>query len=281
MRTIFGVTVALAAFATCISSAEAINVSRASVVSGVAVVRGGKAAPNAQITWEDIDVAKSNKNGLFNFSGIVPSDCIGRLSDGTSTIEVPLTHCTPTPEPTTGVLRTGQTLCYDINELVISCAGTGHDGELLKGTARSYTVNGNGLTITDNVTGLEWEKLCNGTVIPECPTINDVATFYTWEQAFQKIADLNTARFAGHSDWRLPNVNELQTLADYGRVTSAINPVFDNGVDSFTQPSFYWSSTTYEFNPSSAWQVLFFDGRVSPIEKTNFALFVRAVRGGS
>ena len=126
----------------------------------------------------------------------------------------------------------------------------GDDGDLELGTARSYTDNGDG-TITDNTTGLIWEKLTDD------GTIHDKDNVYTWAQAFQKVADLNTANFAGHNDWRLPNVNELQTLADYGRLSPAIDPVFNNGVDSFTQLSDYLSSTTFAFFTSYAWAVGF------------------------
>ena len=89
-----------------------------------------------------------------------------------------------------------------------------------------------------------------------------------------KITDLNTANFAGHNDWRLPNVNELQTLADYGRFFPAIDPACNNGVDSFTQSSVYWSSTTFAFGTSNAWFVSFFNGFVSASNKSNDFFFV-------
>lgn len=276
MKKILSTTVALAVMAIVISSAQAINISSASVQSGVAVVSGGKAASNANISWEGGNVAKANKNGGFSFSGAVPVDCVGTLSDGVSTIDVALTNCTPTPEGG-GVLKTGQTLCDDGTFTLGACPGNpaGQDGELQKGTARSYTSNADG-TITDNSTGLVWEKLTTDA------TIHNVNDFYTWANAFLvKIAALNTVPcFANHCDWRLPNVNELQTLADYGRLGPAIDPVFNNGVDSFTQSSDYSSSTTYQYDPSGAWFVGFFDGRVFPSYKF-FDFFVRAVRGGS
>ncbi len=109
MKNILGTTVALAVMAICVSSAQAINISSASVQSGLAVVSGGKAAANSNILWEGGSVAKANKNGGFSFSGAVPADCVGTLSDGLSTIDVALANCTPTPEPTRQVVKTGQT----------------------------------------------------------------------------------------------------------------------------------------------------------------------------
>jgi hypothetical protein len=37
-----------------------------------------------------------------------------------------------------------------------------------------------------------------------------------------RIEALNGAAFAGHADWRLPNVNELSSLLDFG---PALEPV--------------------------------------------------------
>lgn len=287
MKKILGIMVGLAIF---VSSAHAaIKIEIAEVINGNAHIKGkiNNAQNPAQVKWEGALITATNGSGGFNFTGVLPTDCIGLLSVGTETGDVAVLGCTPptpTPEPTGGVLKTGQTTCYDPADTslpiaTIDCAGTGQDGELQKGTARSYTVNA--ATITDNATGLEWEKLCNDTVNSGCPVINDVDTFYTWAQAFQKVADLNTAIFAGHDDWRLPNVNELQTLADYGKVSSpAIDLVFNNGTNSFTRSTIYWSSTTYQFFPSQVWVVSFNVGFVLANGKSdNF--YVRAVRGGS
>jgi hypothetical protein len=66
-----------------VSWAEAINIDFAEVQNGVAVVSGGKAKGNATIFWEGGAVTTTNKNGGFNFGfAVVPSDCVGTLSDG-------------------------------------------------------------------------------------------------------------------------------------------------------------------------------------------------------
>jgi hypothetical protein len=138
---------------------------------------------------------------------------------------------------------------------------------------RSYTDNLD-RTITDNGTGLMWEKLTDD------GTIHDKDNTYKCTQAFQKVADLNTENFAVHNDWRLPNINELQTLADYGTFNPAVSAAF-NGGDSFTQSSVYWSSTTNNAgNTSFAWVVGFNEGRVGTGNEENFNC-VCAVRGGS
>lgn len=92
-------------------------------------------------------------------------------------------------------------------------------------------------TVTDLATGLMWTKSDK----------NDL----NWQQALEWA---ETLELAGHSDWRLPNVKELQSIVDYTRSpattnSAAIDPVFE--VTSFVAESgkkdfpWYWSSTTH------------------------------------
>jgi hypothetical protein len=181
-------------------------------------------------------------------------------------------------------LKTGQIQCDQGAGTLGACPGSpaGQDGSLGKGLVRSYTDNGDG-TVTDNKTGLMWEKLSQD------GTIHEYSTTYTWYTAFTtKVATLNSGNFAGHNDWRLPNVNELQSIANYGTFNPAVDAAFNTSCTasctvltcSCTQSDFYWSATTYQPNPSDAWIVNFVDGNVLDGNKTtNF--YVRAVRAGS
>ena len=88
-----GLSGALALFA---PPAQAITIRSAEVQGDSAVVNGRKAEAYQTITWEGDNVATANRKGNFSFSdGVVPEDCIGTLSDGTTTIEVTLDNCTP------------------------------------------------------------------------------------------------------------------------------------------------------------------------------------------
>ena len=104
-----------------------------------------------------------------------------------------------------------------------------------------YQVNGDG-TISDNATGLMWSQ-------------NDSEEGMDWEAALAWVQQKNEENYLGYSDWRLPDVKELQSIVDYTRSpetsnSAAIDPAFQcteitNAGDESDYP-FYWSSTTHE-----------------------------------
>ena len=184
--------------------------------------------------------------------------------------------------PTGRPLQTGQTSCSDAAGNPILCAGTGQDAETQPGLVRAWTDNGDG-TVTDDHTGLMWEKLSDD------GSIHDKDTAWTWTNAVAtKVAALNSALFAGHDDWRLPTITELQTLTDFGRTNPAIDPTFTAGCApgcdgvacSCTRNATHWSSTSYESGPVAAWCVQMTTGGIGGFTKTN-TLYVRAVRSAS
>jgi uncharacterized protein DUF1566 len=178
---------------------------------------------------------------------------------------------------------TGQTTCWDTGGTLVPCAGTGHDGEVQAGAPLAYTDNGDG-TITDDVTGLTWEKKSDD------GSVHDKDTLYNWTNAYAvHLAALNGGGgFAGHTDWRLPNVKELQTIVHYDNVNPSVATAFNTGcvtnctvlTCSCTTSAFYWTSTTSSSFPTYAWYVNFASGSVLNDAKTT-GRFVRAVRGGS
>lgn len=183
------------------------------------------------------------------------------------------------------MLRTGESLCFENATTPIPCAGTRQDGELRKGLSRVYVDHGDG-TITDTKTGLTWEKESDD------GSIHDGDDRYGWAGAYGKIAALNAIAFAGYTDWRLPNVIEVQSLMDYGIVGDAlsipaISPVFNTGCTpgcsvltcSCTKYVFFWTSTTTASDRRYAWAGWFSQGTLLYQFKTN-PLAVRAVRGG-
>ncbi len=183
----------------------------------------------------------------------------------------------------TRVEKTGQTKCYDgTSEQPCPVTGfPGQDGDHQKGVSwpsPRFTDNTDG-TVTDNLTGLIWLTNAN------CPGTNR-----QWSTALTDVAQLNTdGTMNGNNcndtsnggvhqtDWRLPNVKELQSLIDFGNVSPALP---DGHPFSGVVTSSYWSSTTVAGNTSSAWHVYMTYGNVYSANKTTNTYYVWPVRGG-
>src|SRR5438552_17656912 len=123
-------------------------------------------------------------------------------------------------------------------------------------------------------------------------TVHDDHSKYTWANAFAHVATLNRTNFAGHADWRLPNVRELLSIVTYQNLIPTVTPAFETRCSpgcaatrcSCTASGNYWSSTSSVASPSRAWFVSFRYGNVDAFNSSgskSVAAFVRAVRGGS
>ncbi len=182
-------------------------------------------------------------------------------------------------------LASGQTTIY----------GPGSDGDVRAGATLSYTDNGDG-TITDNNTGLMWEKKDNsggihgknsrytwGTMDPPYTMNGTIVTSF--------LSGLNTPPcFAGHCDWRIPNVKELQSIVNYEipYPGPTVNAAFHHNCAgctdvrlascSCTASFFHWSSTTFRADPGIAWDVNFKYGFVDDGGSKSNLYAVRAVR---
>jgi hypothetical protein len=79
-----------------------------------------------------------------------------------------------------------------------------------------------------------------------------------WEKALEAIATLNTENAYGHSDWRLPNIRELESLVDLNRHSPALPP----GHPFKDIAEGYWSATTSAYEKRYAWVLYPRDGAV-------------------
>jgi lysozyme family protein len=122
----------------------------------------------------------------------------------------------------------------------------------------SYTDNGDG-TISDNVTGLLWERA-------------PPATLYNWGASISRCKSLS---LAGHSDWRLPTIIELFSIWDTGQsVQNQTTPFYYSG------SSNYWSSSQNAGLPSFANAIYFDfgDGDSRDLDMTAVVGMARCVR---
>jgi hypothetical protein len=160
---------------------------------------------------------------------------------------------------------TGQQDCYDDQGKRIHCSDTGQDSEYQSGHAwpqPRFSVTTDGLE--DGLTHLCWYRNANLTHTP-----------VTWQKALQAIHQLN--QHANAKSWRLPNINELESLVDCARRKPALpqQAVFDDVQDA------YWSSTTSVFEPDWAWALYLDKGAIGVGQKRDPHFFVWPVSDGS
>ena len=124
--------------------------------------------------------------------------------------------------------------------------------------ARCLVNNGNG-TITDAETGLTWQQ-------------GEIAAATNWEGALQYAASLT---LGSNSDWRLPNIKELQSINDETLAYPSVDKTYFPGATA----SRYWSSTTLHGTSNEAWYLDCQYGLTSYSDKGS-NLQVRCVRGG-
>ena len=170
-----------------------------------------------------------------------------------------------TSEKSYNVPQTGQTSSYAVGDDGFIEAG-------LEWPTPRFTDNKDG-TVTDNLTGLMWLK--DGGCIKN-----------NWSSSLKTIAGLNNhtggifciGYTADHTDWRLPNVKELDSLVNYG-VSDQAGWLNSKGFTN-VKYSTYWSSTTSQMSGAQAWMINMQKSAKLPQSKqyTNYAW---PVRGGN
>jgi hypothetical protein len=240
-----------------------------------------------KLTTKNKVVIISSLSILFA-SGCTENNAV--TSDTNSNIE------TFTPKVKFVVVDTAQDRCFDNVGEDISCPVAGADlhgqDAQYSGVQPSYTDNGD-KTITDNNTGMMWQKTPN----------------YDHESYDDAISYCENLSTASHNDWRLPTIKELYSLADFrGEIVnpeneSANTPYIDTQYFDFQYDERmayvgqYWSITKYTPGPvhntqnvEAAFGYNFADGHIKAYETgykfgtTSQSIhapgnFVRCVRG--
>lgn len=133
-----------------------------------------------------------------------------------------------------------------------------------------FTDHGDG-TVTDTGTGLMWAKCPLGRSGDGC---TGGQPFPKWGEALL-IGEAST--LAGYTDWRVPNIKELDTIVEQRCANPAINlAVFPN-----TPNTEFWSSSPSVLSAGSSWAVQFITGDSQSVYGRNELHAVRLVRDGS
>ena len=72
------------------------------------------------------------------------------------------------------------------------------------GDKARFKDNGDG-TITDTETNLMWKQT---------DSFQELNKWVNWHQANEYVMEVNTQKFAGHLDWRMPSLEEAESLFD-------------------------------------------------------------------
>ena len=122
-----------------------------------------------------------------------------------------------------------------------------------------------GESALDRLTGLIWS-------LDACPAERPLP----WIDALSMVGLLNKSAWQGATDWRMPNIRELESLVDLNADSPALTPghPFRNVRD------VYWSSTTSLYEPRYSWALYTLDGIVGVGFKTDPGFHLWPVRAG-
>ena len=182
--------------------------------------------------------------------------------------------------------QTGQTKCYNSAGTEIPCAGTGQDGDIRAGVAwpspRFANPDGSvpvsGGAVVDQLTGLMWTRDAGAPTIGTCS-----GGTKGWLQGLEYVACLNSIGYLGYSDWRLPNVIELESLASAdGSPGTWLNSVGFMNVSARSSGPWdgraYWTSTTISSYAGGAWDLWFSDGSINAYNAKPWPFYTWPVR---
>ncbi len=202
----------------------------------------------------------------------------------------------PVTDRTYAIVDTGQTTCYHSSTgQATSCGGLGHDADHT-GNQPGYTVSGDQLTVTDNVTALTWLQSSDIT--------GDGAVDYD-DKLYQSeaVGYCENLSLAGRDDWRLHGIKEAYSLimfsgrdpSSQGDDSSALQPFLDSAfdwafgdldsgidriIDAQYASSTLYLSTTMNGNPTM-FGVNFVDGRIKGYPTHTKKYYVRCVSGNT
>lgn len=139
-------------------------------------------------------------------------------------------------------------------------------------TAR-FTFDKDG-TVTDTETGITWTRCALGQQWDGTACTGSASTF-EWQDAMNEVQKLNKGNYGGHSDWRLPYIPELASIAE----RQCFNPRVNLAVFPGTPSTIFWSGMERMGYSDMAYALDFGKGDAQP-EKKSLKGAVRPMHDG-
>lgn len=180
-----------------------------------------------------------------------------------------------TPGPSFPLPDTSQRRCYDATAELPGCPvqGQGFHGQdaqygwdlLHPESERFVRIEGAQPIVEDLITALSWE----GSLVYN----------KTWRGAFGHCQELSAGRWGGYTDWRVPDIYELESIVDAGVDAAGSLPAIDPTAFPGTITGMaFWSSSSDAADQGRAWGVSFSSGATATLDR-NDSNAIRCVRG--
>ena len=115
-------------------------------------------------------------------------------------------------------------------------------------------------TVSDNKTKLMWKRCPEGFSYSNGTCSSSGTTSYTWNAALATPATANSGLgFANKTNWRLPNIKEIQSIVEEKCQLPALNQsVFPNTTVTTPATKWIWSNSPATANSANtAWHITF------------------------
>lgn len=123
--------------------------------------------------------------------------------------------------------------------------------------------------VHDTVNQLMWMQCSVGQIFTGTGCSGSTSKV-SWSEALLIASNLN---YAGYSNWRLPNKNELNSIVE----TSCALPAINNIIFPQTESVPYWTGSPYDSESKYIWSVYFSDGSITSFPGSGKAA-IRLVR---
>lgn len=140
---------------------------------------------------------------------------------------------------------------------------------------RKFSVISNLNTNTFTVSGITANDITVVESLADESTGASVSITTVGDLVWDLTDEANANSLGGHSDWRIPNKTELQSILNHGNYLPSINTtIFPS-----TPINYFWTSTTLPGDSTCAFLVYFGNGQAYYFFKTQSSFNVRLVRG--